>query len=64
MITRKDFIILAGNTARMIKELNKSDNRAKDIILNEIVYFCHTQNGLGYFDENRFKSKVEDFLKW
>ena len=62
MITRnKDFIILAGNTARMIKELNKSDNRAKDIILNEIVYFCNTQNVL--FDENRFKSKVEECLK-
>jgi len=65
-LTRKDFFLLAEETAKLLKKVRKKDikeetkQEIEEAILNMVTYFCSCQNGL--FDRRRFINKVEEDL--
>ena len=69
-MTRKDFISLAQTTARILNSITQQEKNLrieptnaenlKNVVLNQIIGFCNSQNSL--FDEKRFESKIKEFV--
>ena len=62
MLTRKDFIILAKKTAKILNAVDTEEKEgAKEIIKETIIDFCRQQNSL--FSKERFEKAVNKYLE-